>query len=1778
MLIFIVLLLNLIVCQGRNRIFVTSIVPNNGPLTGNTRVLVRGSNLEPSDEYPIPLCKFGTKNNIVRGTYVTCTPLPRNPDDPEPTTPEKSSYCIQCDPSPPGLEEDMVPFLVSITGDFSDVENSVEFEYYTPPVIDYIVPKYGNRNGGTTVTVYGRNFIDFDQYLRCFFGTKAVPGIYVSDTIMQCVSPFSDVVIAAMPFKITLNDQQTTSDDINYYFYPKPAIMRLNPTKSPVGGGILVEIEGQNLDPFNDVGKVDNHNDTFCKFGGSDPVPANVISDAKITCMTPPSQVVRTVFVDITLNNADLVLNAVDWTDNHVPFTYFAAPYIYTSDPTLGPKTGNSTVTILGNNFNDTSNIKCKFGNKVVPGRYKDSNTIVCTSPPANNTGPVDLSVSMNDENFGNPIRYTYYALAEVYSIRPICGPRTGYTQITVTGKNFVYSNPDSVKCLFDNLEQTPATVISDTEIRCDSPDIHLKPYYKQVYFNVSVTLNGNDRSNNTGNIRFGYYDFQSLYDISPNFGPISGGTVVYVRGDNFTQKAVCNVTVRFGTVEVVPVYYNDSYISVTTPQVSMPGLAIVQTALNGQQFTDFEGPKNLGGSKYDTAVLDYYYYEAPVITGFSPLGGPSSGNSVLYVYGAGFGEEGSPVYLRFKHSSNNSEISTIQCNDVQINKVTCYTPRTRSGSVALLELSRNGQNYVQAPNNTYMFYESPSIVSISPKIGPVKNQLGGNITVTGTSFKCTTPSCEKLTCKYGTNPYPLYVQGHYTDSSHVLCPIISYSRPEVVAIEVSLNGIDYTNDGVNYTFFDAFVLNADPRFFTEAGGTNVSVLGFGFADTGSEVKFKIGSPSRPLLCNGGDCIYQGTYVNDHEILCKMPPRTAVTYQDTGDNVMYDLFPIEISVKDQVFTTSNISIRYIQNPEYLSINSDHGSANGFSYVIVQTNFHWDSTSEYDIIKYSNVKCRFFSKNTEAFMQGSIINYPFVSDGDPNAVSCLSPPWPTNEKVNIQVTLNGKDYGGNFAYNYLEKISGQYLSPACGPNKGETKVTMQGNGFNDISGLHFKWGTESRPANQETLFSESSGTISGYSPPTRSDKTHGGFVFVEIGQNSDINITTTSSFTLYGEYTKNKLLYFYYKEPTLNYLHPRGGSELGENLVTLHGSWFVNYEAVSCTPRCKFGDTVVPGEFLSTVKVRCSTPPNTSQNSLVEVEISFNGQDWTESHLKYLYYKTPVIYSISPLSGPSTGGTMISLQGANFTGDAYPEEFICKFTSLSINAPKKYVPAVYKSENLIYCTLPGGWGSGTEVKVDVTFNGIDYTNSDTKFNIFQIDYVSPKSGPSDGSSKGIVIYGSGFIPNDGAVCVIENKDVKPTSITWNKVICPLPKSSLGSTYYGNVPLEVSVNGIDFQKYPRGFQYYEQPTVSGIKPTSGPVSGGALISVYGGPFVSNFEAANVTCSIGDFISSAKVVDENTIQCISPVMERPKNGTMLNVRVSLNGQDYTTNTNTYSVYGLIDSAPKGGPSNGGTEVLIKGFGFYNNEPRCRFGVESNNIVVEAKLVDENHLICTVPCGFKIPTGSVLPLDIPLEIGFSDGSYHPWTHTDNKFRLYENPKILSLSPQFGYVDLTYEINVVADEKKGFYPALTGWKNSGELDVMHSIVCRFEGYGDVPAVYLNRTNIKCLTPDTGILRKNIHSETAKVLLAMNGQDFFDIGNYTFKGSASGLWVVLMWLGLVILIVAIIILLGILVSKYYDGVPMFPNQPDSGRVSGALGPHVFREVDGQARPVSSQNK
>ena len=114
--------------------------------------------------------------------------------------------CLQCDNAPATTKEGVVSFTISMVGDFQDVINSVSYRYYKPTRVWAIYPHYGPKDGETIVQVWGENFINFEHYTRCAFGTKSVKATFINSNYMICESPFSDVVEKAIPFTISLNN------------------------------------------------------------------------------------------------------------------------------------------------------------------------------------------------------------------------------------------------------------------------------------------------------------------------------------------------------------------------------------------------------------------------------------------------------------------------------------------------------------------------------------------------------------------------------------------------------------------------------------------------------------------------------------------------------------------------------------------------------------------------------------------------------------------------------------------------------------------------------------------------------------------------------------------------------------------------------------------------------------------------------------------------------------------------------------------------------------------------------------------------------------------------------------------------------------------------------------------------------------------------------------------------------------------------------------------------------------------------------------------------------------------------------------------------------------------------------------------------------------------------------------------------------------------------------------------------------------------------------------
>ncbi len=123
---------------GKLLVSADAIEPEGGPITGDTRVLVRGGPFgRLSAIFPKPKCRFGKSDRTVAANYVTCSTSPRRPGEAEARKRQKNDTCLQCDNSPEVENPEIIPFTISLTGDFSDAANSVPYRYYKPVSIPH---------------------------------------------------------------------------------------------------------------------------------------------------------------------------------------------------------------------------------------------------------------------------------------------------------------------------------------------------------------------------------------------------------------------------------------------------------------------------------------------------------------------------------------------------------------------------------------------------------------------------------------------------------------------------------------------------------------------------------------------------------------------------------------------------------------------------------------------------------------------------------------------------------------------------------------------------------------------------------------------------------------------------------------------------------------------------------------------------------------------------------------------------------------------------------------------------------------------------------------------------------------------------------------------------------------------------------------------------------------------------------------------------------------------------------------------------------------------------------------------------------------------------------------------------------------------------------------------------------------------------------------------------------------------------------------------------------
>jgi hypothetical protein len=610
-----------------------------------------------------------------------------------------------------------------------------------------------------------------------------------------------------------------------------------------------------------DLPDMNNFNDTYCRFGNLSISNAKVLSSTEMECVSPPSYEERQVPVEISLNNRE-------WTNDDVQFYYYHPPFIYFIHPKIGPVSGGTVVTITGSNFEDTGYVMCRFGDKYAKGEYISQNELKCVSPQVEKPGWVGLAVAIRNDEFSSGIntKYKYYATPVIESIEPMCGPERGFTQVSLFGTNFPVDDSEVVKCVWDRKIFTNATVMSEHEIKCDSPRVlnynNINENNVTVY-DIEITLNGIDI--NGPKQKFYYYKETFISAVKPIFGPISGNTTVNITGGDFAQFGACNITVRFATYQVKPIEVTHDYMVVRSPQANLTGAVVVQVALNGRQFD-----KDITVSLRDEQNT-FYYYKFPYVVEMKPNKGTTIGNTEIDLLGVGFRDpfntltalEKHKMYYRFVDCNNNTIIYTNPSTYSLIDnnhRARILSPRVyKNDTTTCVQLSYNDQDYQTISPNTdrakFTFYVLPNITSVDPQYGPLISNDYQKVKVKLDNYYCV-ENCNDIICRYKSKNNIFFEKGSYIAPNTVNCTVPRVNIPESFGIEVSFNnGEDFTGNGFNYTFYDPYIIKVEPQMVSSKGGTKIKITGYGFANSGDNLKVKFGSKDNGIRCNYKSCI-----------------------------------------------------------------------------------------------------------------------------------------------------------------------------------------------------------------------------------------------------------------------------------------------------------------------------------------------------------------------------------------------------------------------------------------------------------------------------------------------------------------------------------------------------------------------------------------------------------------------------------------------------------------------------------------------------------------------------------------------------------------------------------------------------------------------------------------------------------------------------------------------------------------------------------------------------------
>ncbi|WP_280249843.1 IPT/TIG domain-containing protein [Nocardia abscessus] len=418
------------------------------------------------------------------------------------------------------------------------------------------------------------------------------------------------------------------------------------------------------------------------------------------------------------------------------------------------------------------------------------------------------------------------------------------------------------------------------------------------------------------------------------------------------------------------------------------------------------------------------------------------------------------------------------------------------------------------------------------------------------------------------------------------------------------------------------------------------------------------------------------------------------------------------------------------------------------------------------------------------------------------ITAISPGGTGTVQVTV-TTLDGTSNGLPYTFAAVAVPVLSSVSPNQGPTSGANTVTLNGTNFAGATAVRF--------GNTAASFTVVSGTqITAIAPAGT------GTV--------PVTVTTATG-------TSNGISYTYATVPALTSIAPSSGPPTGGNTVTLTGTNLAGATAV------RFGNTAASFTVVSGTQITAIAPAGTGT-----VPVTVTTATGTSNGISYTYATVPAVSGVSPNQGPTSGGNTVTLTGTGLTGA----------TAVHFGATAASAFTVVSATQITAVVPAGGAGP---VNVTVTTPGGTSTLASSYFyrNVPNLTGAAPASGPLAGGNT-VTLTGTHLA---GATAVRFGATAAGafTVVSDTQITATAPGANAG-------PTDITVITAGGTSNPVSYTYLMAPTITGLSPNQGPLTGGNTVTVTGANL-----AQTATVLFGTTPAAFTVISDNQIVTHAP-----------------------------------------------------------------------------------------------------------------------------------------------------------------------------------------------------------------------------------------------------------------------------------------------------------------------